>query len=568
MNIHCFSVARVCYVPDHTPHRFDFSTYLVCGTEEGADIYPLDVDNTTSNLPQPQYSFSLHNSCTVSIACNDGVPLDSGVRTVVALADSSNTIFVYSVTLKLLPGVPVLRSTRLWVSSASLPPGPVITLSWSLHSTRDSFITLAGAVGNDVIVIDWVSSTSTVLTSSEWQAPHVWCVRDAHDNVVTAVQICYDGSVVSAGMDGKVLCWRVNRALAPATPTENQNVDIIASVLQEHCDSNEPVMALERTSNAFAVVSVTSSSRQGQEVCDTDIMRKYTGTARRTMMRFLVLPPYGSADDVERAILYRTERLMNHPSLLDRPFTVWDASHFLHSFLDCASAVVPRLCTRLVGMMEEHEKTNEVSTQSFVQRARALLWLCRVVSHPDATDAETHTTVNDISRRLRNSLLFVRYVYSLQQFYSLGLTSEATTTRDERISLDHMCQFVSAYRVSGWEQAESGLQLVRKIRHWLEPFVASGESMTSTCSVCNCAGLEVPLLADGLDPGTMWCTGGHSFSRCVCTGLPVREAVAIDCAGCSARAVEMTETEFKWIYERGQCALCKGGLVGAHCEAG
>lgn len=566
-NVRCFDFARVCHISDKRKDSLTLSTFLVCGTDSGTEFYPLDLDSSTSKFsPLDPTPITIHSVCTVSIACVDGVQDHSGIRTVVAVADSSGGILVYTVALKISSDAYDLETSCVWKSSASLPPGPVISLSWSIHSARDSILTLAAAIGNDVIVVDWASSASSFLTSSEWDSPDIRCVRDAHEHVVTAVQVCYDGCVVSAGMDGRVICWRLDRTL-PASCADITSLGIVAFVLQDRTDNNEPVMALERTNNAFALVSVTSTSRQGQEVCDSDVMRKYTGTARRTMMRVLVLPPYGSADDAELAVISCAERLMNHPSLVDRPITTWDAAHFLHSFLDCASAVVPRLGIRLVDMMKDFEDSSDQGTQRFVQRARALLWLARVVNHPHGSNTDTRTSVDDISRRLRNSLLFVQYVHSLKRFESLGY-KQRETSRDERVSLDHMCQFVSTWQVKGWEEGESGMQLVREVRGWLELFVADGENLMATCSVCACSGSEAPLMADGMDPGTMWCTGGHSFTRCVSTGLPVTCAVSVECAGCNARCITIEEGSFDWVHERGQCGLCKGGLVGSHCQAG
>lgn len=326
-------------------------------------------------------------------------------------------------------------------------------------------------------------------------------------------------------------------------------------------------MGLETTANAFAVVSVTSTSRQGQELCDSEVLKKYSGAARRTTLRLVVVPPYGSADDIEKAIMSCVSRMGEHASFLDRAVTVWDASHFLHSFSDCSSQVVPRLCDNLVNLVREHEAIDEECAQKFVQRARALLWLGRVIDHPDSDSSTVRVPVEQVSRRLRNTLLFVRYVKNMQAFCSPAYAPKKTN-RLERKALGQMCQFVSAWRVRGWNGGDSGIEAVRGVRRWLEPYAGDGEGVLTWCAVCLTGGVEVPLVADGMDPGTVWCSSGHSFSRCVSTGVAVDGAVSMECSGCGARALAMKDGEFEWVEEQALCSLCKGGLVGEQCEAG
>lgn len=564
-NVRCFAYTRLsCASSDIFDQRLTFYSYLACGTDEATELYPLKMETLTDLSNCVTSALRIHSICTTAIASIDGVQTSSGLTTAIALADALQNVMVYTVSMKLKANKRVLSSQRVWSASGAFPPGPVISLSWSLHSTRNSFLTLAVAMGNDVIVVDWASTECSSLDLHDWITPTVHCVRDAHRHIVTAVQVCHDGSVVSAGMDGRVICWRILSVQGDQSGSKITG-EINASILQDH-ESNEPVMALERTSNAFALASLTSTSRQGQEVCDSEVMRKFASTSRRSTFRLLVLAPYGNVEDVETAIASCANRLIKHPSHLDKPLTSWDASHFLHTLVDCAAAVVPRLRARLIEMVESHEAGNEPSTQIFVQRCRVFLWLTRVVDHPDGADDETHKVVKEISRRVRNSLLFVQYVQSLQKFVAFQATLKPVT-RLERLSLEHMCQFVSTWRVMGLCQAESGLQTVRDVRRWLEPFLVDGESLTSVCTICKCAEIETPLVSEGVDPGSVWCTAGHSFDRCVSTALPVTDAVALECAGCCARAAVIPYDSFWWLRRREQCTLCYGGLVGAHCEA-
>lgn len=565
--VRCLAHTRIFSSTRHgeTEQTIKFFPYIAYGTDYSAELFPSPVSSQSSNPPVINLShFRIHSVCTTAIACVDGIQTSSDFVTAVALADVSLLVTVYSISLNFKEDQPSLSSQKVWASSHNVPPGPVISMSWSLHSTGSSLLILAIAMGNDVVIVHW-TSTAKIFDSHTWTHPQIHCVRDAHDHVVTAVQVCHDGSVASASMDGRVICWRVN-PIPHEAGVLSTNLEIAANILQERSENNEPVMALERTVNAFALVTLTSTSRHGQEVCDSEVMRKYTGTQRRTVIRVLVSPPNGTPDQIQMAIISCAQRLMNHPSLLDQPLTYWDVSHFLHSIPAVSEEVVPRLRTRLVEMVEAHENGQEKIFQQFVHRCRVLLWLARVIDHPDGVNEETHNVVRELSRRIRNSILFVRYLTSLQNFLTLVKKGDEQS-ETERLSLGHMCQFVSAWHVLGLALNDSTLHAVREVQRWLEPFAGQGENLSNRCTVCDCSGSETVLVADGMDPSSVWCTAGHSFSRCVVSALPLVDSVSLECSACRSRACRLQDKELNWIKQRGHCPLCNGGLVSAHSEA-
>lgn len=568
--IECYVYTRLCVVNEFQVDTVAFFPFLVYGNHDAAQIIPVRskhslLPHSTNLIMAP---FRIHNVSTTAVSCVEGVSSNSEMVTAVAVADASLCIVVYTLKLSFDMEGPFISSQKVWSSLDSLPPGPVVSFSWSLPGTRNSLLTLAVGKGNDVVILDWVSQLADSISTELWSRPQIHFIDDAHDHIITGVQICQDGSVVSSAMDGRIICWRINPV---QTESINSSVEcgIIANVLQECADAKEPVMALERTANAFAFAALASVSRHGQEVCDTEVTRKSSGQHRRTILRICAIPPYGTPENVESTIMSCVERLINHPSCLDQPLTFWDVSHFLHSFHECATAVVPRLRQRLVEMVESHEKGNEKSTQKFIQRSRVLLWLARIIDHPDGiiVDHESHDVVKDLSRRLRNSLLFVQFVNSLHQF--LAIASDLSgRSHLERLALENMCQFVSTWRVLGVDVLETGLQAVREVRKWMQPFIEEGESLSCNCSICSSHGSETLLVVDGVDPSSVWCIAGHSFPRCVVSALPVVEAVSMECAACGARAYSLPEDGFNWLAQRGHCALCNGGIVSSQCEAG
>lgn len=570
-DVRSVAFARVSRMREHTLH---FHPYLVCGTSSATDLFSLDAEPSIfASIP---VAFRLHPVCTISLACADGVAMPGGVSaTVVAVADARRDIVVYAVSLRAAEADGCdraeLHAQRVWTAGTSIPPGPAISLSWCLDSARDAAATLSAAIGNDVVVVDWGARDGEALSDDLWELPRVQCVRDAHEHIVTAVQVCCDGSVVSGGMDGRIVCWRIGVPGFAGCDfdlnglVKGSVMPVVAVVLQDRAESNEPVMALQRTENGFGLVALTSTSRQSQEVCDTEVMRKYTGNARRTSLRMLVVPPYGTAEEVEGMVMHRVMRLMNHANGAERPLTLWDASFFLHSYSEVSASVAPLLFERLRDMVDELERDDEEVEQRFVQKTRSLLWLSRVINHPDCVAANMHEELNMISKRLRHALLFVRYVENLRRFDRLN-DAEKKGTKRERQALEAMCQYVACSAVSGWQGVESGIEVVRHVRSWLEPFVAAGEVLTSTCSVCVAEEGEGPVVADAEDAGNMWCLSGHTFARCVVTGLPVMEAVGNECGGCGARGATVEEGAFRWVRSLSVCSICCGGLTGGHCD--
>lgn len=561
------SVTRVAH-----PHKSEdptssllFTSFLVCATETATDLYPIDAHASESTFSTPISSaIRLHHRRTVTIACADSVSTEQGLCTLVALSDDARKLVIYSITMDSDSPLSI-QARQLWISDESLPPVPILSLSWSQHSARNSFITLAASFGNDVMISDWGYASDSALNSHICNNPRIQYISDAHHHIVTGVQICHDGSVVSAGMDGRIVCWRVNANL---TPDESGDAihpaPIIATVLQDRSEVNETVMALKGTSNAFAVILVAATARVGHEVSDPDFSRKYNGSARRTTVQLLVVPPYGSAEDIEQSIISCTNRLMSHPSKLDRPLTLWDASHFIHFFERCAAEVVPRLCIWLTDMVEKLESGEASSTQQFVQRSRALLWLCRVINHPQGSRSDIRTTVEDASRRLLNSLLYVRYAVSLHQFSKVRDCIKSSC--GERMALENMCQFISVWRAKGWAGREAAVQTVGEVQQWLAPYVQEGERLSTNCPICACLGLETPVVLVSMDPSTLCCPHQHSFQRCVLSGLPMTDTIALECCGCGATAVPFDRRNFDWMCSKGECPLCKGGMVDSQCE--
>lgn len=564
-NVRCFAFTRLPYtVDDDSDHRLIFFPVVAYGTDESAELCPYSFDGKADKACLISIPTRIHSVCTTAIACVDGVKTKSDLVTAVALSDAMQNIIVYTVIVNMNSDGPTLTFEKVWMSESNVPLGPVASLSWCLHSERSSFLSLAIAKGNDVIVADWGFAACTALSKTEWGSPRIVCIRDAHDHVVTSAHVCYDGSMVSAGMDGRVIRWRI---YSQQDDISNVDREISAAIVHEYGENNEPVMALERTANGFAIATLASTVSNNQENCDDFSVRKNSNLVRRAAFQLLLCPPYGSVDDIESSILSCARRLMNHPSLLDQPITTWDASHFLHTFVDVSTSVVPRLREQLAEMAEIHEKKYESSSQLFVQRCRVILWLARVLDHPDCPEKDVQGIIKEVCRRIRNSVLLVQYSRCLQNFLELQ-KKDQHFSQLELLSLEHMCQFVSAWRAEGWAQSQASLQVVRDVRIWLEPFLANGENLTSTCTVCSCSSIETPLLADAMDPSTVWCTAGHTFSRCVSTALPVTDVISLECAGCSSRSVNIPKNTFLWIAGQGHCCICRGGLVGANCEAG
>lgn len=545
-----------------------FTSFLVCATESATDLYPLDINASQSSFSRPMSSaFRIHNRCSITASCVDGVSTDSGLCTLIAVSDDIRQLTIYAVSVQQSNPLS-LKSVKIWNSAESLPPAPILSLSWSLHSARNSFITLVTTSGNDVVILDWGYSSDPSMNSHAWVSPRIHCVVDAHEHIVTAVQICHDGSVISAGMDGRVVCWRINISSIQVEPTNVQDpIPTFAAVLQGKSEKTEPVMALKRTANAFAIVTINSTltTRNPQETCDVDSSRKSNSSSTNTVLQLLVIPPYGTVDDVERSIIVRTHRLMSHPSLLDRPMMSWDAAHFIHFFKDCADAVVPRLFAQLVEMTNKLEAGEEESVQQFVQRTRALLWLCRVIDHPHSEKTSVNASVKDVSKRLHNSLLYVHYVHSLRNFVSDG-GDVPRCTRSERVALESMCQFTMAWQAQGWAGRKDAPETVSKVQKLLTSHTGSDECLSSMCVVCASIEKEVPLILVGMDPATLRCLEKHEFQRCVLSGLPVTESVALECASCKAQALAFGQGEFEWLWMKKECVLCKGGLVDSQCE--
>lgn len=106
-------------------------------------------------------------------------------------------------------------------------------LALSLHSAQNSLFSLVATSGNDVIIMDWGYSSDILMNSDKWVSPRIHCIHDARVHIVKVVQICHDGSVVSAGMNGHVVCWRININGIPIEPTSvDKPIPTFAAVLQ------------------------------------------------------------------------------------------------------------------------------------------------------------------------------------------------------------------------------------------------------------------------------------------------------------------------------------------------
>lgn len=562
--------ARISYLEDENDANsaLCFTSFIVCATESATDLYPIDVNAPPSTFSRPISSaFRLHDRCTITASCIDGIQTAQGLRTLVALSDETPQITVYAV--RLLRSNPVtLESTRLWNSAQCLPPSPIVSLSWSLHSARNSFITLATTSGNDVVIIDWGYSSQISVDAPTWNAPRIHCVVDAHEQLVTSVQVCHDGCVVSAGMDGRVICWRININAMQIEPTQADSpMPAFAAVLQERGDRCEPVMALKRTCNAFAIVVVNSTmyTHHVTDSGETESCLKSSSSAPDTLVRLLVIPPYGTAEDVEKSMVSHTRRLMSDPSLLDRPMMSWDASHVIHYFSDCADAVVPKLVNHLTDMTKQLECAEERVAQRFIQRARALLWLCRVMDHPHCENSSVDGRIKDIFRRLSNSLLYMHYMLSLRKLLAMKCDL-SECSRNELASIENMCEFVLAWDAKGWGGGADDLRCVEEVKGRALKVGKKGGEFSMKCPVCRCEDKPSVLMACDTDAGCMRCAENHVFQRCVSTGLIVDECVALECCGCKAQGIVYAPGEFEWLWAERVCALCKGGMIDSQCE--
>lgn len=538
----------------------DLCTYhpvIVYGTNNSANLIPLPSNDDEQQVSLPP--LEIHPTCTTCIACIEGVTFNGTISTVIALADVTRAVFVYKVSLHNI-GKKMAYSVQMVYRSEGIPVSPITSLTWSMHSSRSSFITLAIGLGNNVVVMDWISS-AIASDSETWSRPQIHCILDAHEQVVTSVEICHDGCIVSCCMDGRISCWRINPLLADQD-SSSSHFEISAAIIQEGTEGIEPVLNLERSTNAFGVISVTSTSRLNHDPLEADEIRKFSCAARRTLIQVHVVPPFGSAEQVETAIFSCLDRLLTHPTHFDQPLTFWDVAHFIYSISEVSAEIVPQLNARLAELVDELENGAETSTQRYMHKCRVILWLARVISHPDGTDLHDRKSVADLSKRIRNSLLFVYYNATIQKY--LSVSNEAVRLSElEYRALDNMCYFLSTWNVRGYALAEPIEGTVAAVRAHIDKFF-NGPDLASKCVVCKQTGVDNAVNVDAEDPGTFRCSVGHMWERCVLSGMPSDEVVSLECTACAASAYHLPEDLFKWIVHRDVCVLCRGGLVSGH----
>lgn len=117
----------------------------------------------------------------------------------------------------------------------------------------------------------------------------------------------------SAKIEGYVLSYRINIFAIQTDPTSvAKPISIIVIVFQIMAENSEPVMALQWTTNAFALAKENSTLllHNSQEVCNADSFHKVHSTSARTVLQMHVIWSYGSVDSVERSNIARTQYLM------------------------------------------------------------------------------------------------------------------------------------------------------------------------------------------------------------------------------------------------------------------
>lgn len=563
------SVAFTRLLEYHRGLRRGTRHYVVFGRKDGAILYQLRSARQMETLSAPL--LTLHTGWSSVIECLPAVFSGSFWTTLVAVGGAFGDLHVYALWLDDSVGDVRLGSKLLWKAEQSTLFGSVSSLSWSFGHPSQPFLRLAVASGESVAIVDWPTSALAAGGEQFWATPEFNLIGEAHEKLVSSVQVLLDGSVVSSALNGQVCVWKLSANAAGA----GKERTVSCTSVRRGPGMVGSVMAMQRSVNGFGVVLITSNSRTRAEVEeeDDDAKNKYGASARRTLISLCIQPPSKSLDAVKNHVFSRIDGLVSTARDMGQPINLWDMELFMGQFEPAEEEeLLMALRERFYEMVERVKlrKFHGWCQEMFEHYSRVALALGQLVKRIGGRDIEAIEALDKCYTHTSNAVRTFHYDACLASF--LAQPGQVSLSVEECRALECICQFVSTTkRELLWNAAEI-YSRVEAVREQLAELEGGADASMVACGIC-ASERVLPLVSDAADATSFYCAEGDSYSRCVLTGLPVMDAVPLVCDGCDVKALaegfdgcDEKGGKFGWIVDVGRCPLCLCMLLPSSVE--
>lgn len=542
--------------------------YVVFGRKDGAYLFEMREGRHMEQLSKPL--LTLHIGWSAVIECLPAVRVEGKYMTLVAVGGAFGQLCVYSVWLDGSEENVVLRSKLLWSADSPALFGSIASMSWSFGDPFQKYVRLAVASGETVVIVDWTNVEGGE-GEQFWANPQFHRIGEAHNKLVSSVQVLLDGSVVSSAVDGEIYVWKLSEEADGGDGTYRK---ISCLSVGKGAGGAESVMAMQRSMNGLGVLLLMSSSRTRAEVQDEEeeAKNKYGAGARRTIISLCIQPPVRGVEGVKRYLFSIVDALVLSPRYIGQPIKLWDMEMFIEQFGPSEeNELLKAISERFYDMLDtaKRGKIPSCSKRVFHHYLRVTHALSQLIRRIGGAGIEAIEMLEQASSDVNNAVLTFHYDACLASFLA---KSEKTVSKEECRALECMCQFVSiTNRELLWDAAETYSRMAN-VREQLAQLGEGADASMVPCAICS-PEIFIPLVSNAADATSFYCARGDSYTRCVLTGLPVTDVVPLVCHGCDAKAVAeefdpfgQKKGEFGWIENVGICPLCLCMLLPSSVE--
>ncbi|KAI0564188.1 hypothetical protein FGB62_29g113 [Gracilaria domingensis] len=533
---------------------------LVVARESGVYVYDEDDVKVARDEAIPhlvclsnEWSNVLHSCDTVPVAYDESI-------TLIAVAHQHGKLALHSLSAG-ETAEQRLQHSLLWRTELS---APITSISFCAIGARKATLVLAVAVGNDFLLVEW--GDSRAIHKEQWHQPVVSRVEQAHESLLSAAQIIADGSVLSAGTDGKLLRWSIQDMEKHGSEQSMSN----SVILEPQEDVVEPIMGAMPTLNGFGVLVLATNFRSRTEVGEPSKgnIRKYLGSGRRSSISLLTLPMPDDVSALDEAIGKCIQRFLS-ATWMCRGISMWDIELFVGGHDNEKNGLTEKLRIRYEWLLEIHnhvEKGRPSDKEEHPvwlrsQRAMVLLWLGRVIARSGTVNIDEIDRLNRIASSLRRFLFCMHFDMCIRHVLAQGDCVKQFTEMDLR-SLESMCEFVSVCSSVTCDSAAMQ-QRVMEARGLMQDRIDAEGCSATFCPICECEDEQNVLVGEREHMIDFKCSNEDTFVRCVKSGLPVTDVVPLQCMGCEARAIRH---DFNWIKLGNKCSLCHCDMLTAKVE--